>query len=517
MVVSSSGRTGPLPSRHWETDPSVGAPFGVYTLMISRSLFSRLGALVCATCLALPAARAQRADTVRIGIADAVDYVLRSSDENKLALLAVDNANAAVTTARATGLPQLRLNSSYSQVLTNARAEIVGAVFGQAYTYTNTFALSQTLFQGGKIVAATRAADKTRQATSFDAGETRARIALDIQRSYLNALYLARIAELQDLNLKLSSDRLAQVEQLFAAGRSARFDVLRARVDRANIEPLAIQARSDRDVALLDVKRLLDIDIERPLVLTSALDTAMVRSVVAGVAADKLADDIRGSVRSAEFSLEARQQAVRVARADYFPVVSATFNWGYLALPTVNGFPDRLGATSAAFCPTGSTAKVCQNNGFFPDRSFSVSLTWAAFDGLRTKGNVDLARASAKIAETVLHQARETAALDLARARAEFARAQLAYNARTVNASEAQEAFELATLRFSRGLSTQVEVSDAQLALLTAKSTEARSTYDLYLAAADLARLRGRPVPLPTGGSVNVRSSSGLTSVSFTR
>ena len=206
MVVSSSGRTGSLPSRYWETDPSVGAPFGVYTLMISRSLFSRLGALVCATCLALPAARAQRADTVRIGIADAVDYVLRSSDENKLALLAVDNANAAVTTARATGLPQLRLNSSYSQVLTNARAEIVGSVFGQSYTYNNTFALSQTLFQGGKIVAATRAADNTRQAVRFDAGETRARLAVDIQRSYLNALYLARL--LKPVGVKVS--RIAQ-------------------------------------------------------------------------------------------------------------------------------------------------------------------------------------------------------------------------------------------------------------------------------------------------------------------
>jgi outer membrane protein TolC len=501
--------------------------------MISRPTFARARArasagvavrafaLACAATVALPggrlAAQGVRADTVRIAIADAVDYVLRSSDENKLALLAVDNADAAVTTARATGLPQLRFNGSYNQVLKNARAEIVGSVFGQAYTYTNTFALSQTLFQGGKIVSATRAADATRQGVRFDAGETRARLAVDIQRSYLNALYLARIAELQDQNLKLSSDRLAQVEQLFTAGRSARFDVLRARVDRANIEPLAIQAHSDRDVALLDVKRLLDIEADRPLVLTTALDTTMVRQVVNRVREDKLADEIRGSVRSAELSLRARQEGIKVARGDYLPTVTATFNWGYLALPSVNGFPDRLGATSLAFCPAGTTGKVCQNNGFFPDRNFTISMTWAAFDGLRTKGNVDLARAAAKIAETALHQVREATSLELARARAEFERAQLAYNARTVNAAEAQEAFELATLRFSRGLSTQVEVSDSQLALLTAKSTEARSTYDLYLAAADLARVRGRPIPLPTGGSVPVRSNSGLSSAPSNR
>jgi outer membrane protein len=468
--------------------------------------------------MAFPAAQAQRADTARIGIADAVNYVLRSSDENKLALLAVDNADAAVMTARATGLPQVRFTGTYNQVLKNARAEIVGSVFGQAYTYNTTFQTTQTLFAGGRIVSATRAANSAQQAARFDAGETRARLAVDIQRSYLNALYLARIAELQEKNLALSTDRLRQVEQLFTAGRSARFDVLRARVDRANIEPLAIQARSDRDVALLDVRRLLDMDAARPLVLTTSLDTLMVRQIVTAAAADKEAEESRGTVRSAELTLRARQDAIRVARADLFPTVNAVFNWGYLALPSVNGLPSRLGEASNALCPAGSAAtRICQNNGFFPDRSFGLTMTWAAFDGFRTKGNLDLARTAAKIAETSLHQVREAASLELARARAEFDRAQLAYNARTVNAAEAEEAFQLATLRFSRGLSTQVEVSDAQVALLTAQSTEARSTYDLYLAAAELARVRGRPIPLPTGGTVPVRSNSGLTSAPSNR
>ena len=65
------------------------------------------------------------------------------------------------------------------------------------------------------------------------------------------------------------------------------------------------------------------------------------------------------------------------------------------------------------------------------------------------------------------------------------------------SSSEAREAFQLAQLRFTRGLTTQLEVSDAQLALLVAQSFEARATYDLFLASADLARALGRPIPLP--------------------
>ncbi|HJQ22219.1 MAG TPA: TolC family protein, partial [Gemmatimonadaceae bacterium] len=73
--------------------------------------------------------------------------------------------------------------------------------------------------------------------------------------------------------------------------------------------------------------------------------------------------------------------------------------------------------------------------------------------------------------------------------------------------TEAQEAFRLASLRFSRGLSTQLEVSDAQLALLTAESGEARASYDLYLATADLARALGRPIPMPVTTSAAIRRS----------
>jgi outer membrane protein TolC len=120
------------------------------------------------------------------------------------------------------------------------------------------------------------------------------------------------------------------------------------------------------------------------------------------------------------------------------------------------------------------------------------------FDGFRVKSNLDLAQAQARLADLELRQEREQVSVDVARARAELRRASAVFAARRQNSQEADEAFRLATLRFSRGLSTQLEVSDAQLALLTAESTEARATYDLFLAAADLARALGRPIPIPS-------------------
>ena len=468
------------------------------TLFLAAALFA-----------AFPAtATAQRADTLRLTVEDAVTRMLRTSDEARAAWQLVESADAQVASARAAGLPQMRLTSSYQQVLKNARAEMVSQIFGQKYTYTTTLNTQQALFQGGRIVSAAQAASAVRGAARMDHAETRARLAVDIQRAYLNASYLAKIAELQAQNLAIAASRVTQTEQLFAAGRAARFDVLTVRVAKANFEPLALQAISDRDAAILEVRRLLDLPIDQPLVLTTVLDPIAVRTLAEKTTADATPDAPRAAVRSAEFTATARRASIRVARADLLPQLNLSFNLGYLALPTLNGFPMVMGRVVPSACPPGSTASACQNNGWFPDRNFTLTFSWNVFDGLRAKGNLDLAQAQAEIADISLTQAREAAVLDVSRARNELTRATAAFSARQENSAQADEAYQLAELRFQRGLSTQLEVSDAQYALLTARSTEIRATFDLYLAVADLARVRGRDIPLPNGTTVPVRTDS---------
>jgi hypothetical protein len=180
---------------------------------------------------------------------------------------------------------------------------------------------------------------------------------------------------------------------------------------------------------------------------------------------------------------------------------------GYQAFP-VTGSPLRRGEVTTVPCPidpdTGTTVPGCrpttlQNGGFFSDRSLGVQISWPLFDGLRAKGNIDLAQAQARVADLQLALERERVALEVAQARAELARARASYAARRQNATEADEAFRLASLRFSRGVGTQLEASDAQLALLTAQTDEARAVYDIYIAGAALAFAEGRPVPLPGG------------------
>jgi outer membrane protein TolC len=453
--------------------------------------------LIAAALYAGPVA-AQGVDTLPLSLETAVERALTVGDEVLLARAQVELADAQLTTARASALPQLRLSGAYTHVLENARAQAVGQIFNQPNTYTTNANLSHAIFQGGRALSGMRAASQLRRAARLTADEARNNASFDVQNAYLQALFAQQLIGIQEANLQLADAQLKQVMQFESSGRAARYDVLRARVQRANIEPQLIEARSTYDIAVLELKRLANIAPAQAVRLTTRIDPQTVETLVTMVSDQQGAIENRPSLRAAELTAQARHAAIGVARADFLPTVSVFFQSGFQAFPR-DGFPSVRGQLVDIECPPETTGRVCtqQNGGWFSDRSLGVQFSWPLFDGLRAKGNIDAAQAQAKIADRLLAQEREDVALEIERARAVFARAQSLFAAQQQNAAEANEAFRLASLRFTRGLSTQLDVSDAQIALLTARTNEARAVYDLYLATADLARAQGKPIPLP--------------------
>lgn len=453
-----------------------------------------------------PISRAERlaTDTLVLAFDAAVDRALRVADEVRLAESQADVADAQLGVARATGLPQVRFNGGYTNIRNNARADIVGAVFAQNYVYTASANLQQPIFQGGRVLAGMRAAGAVRGAARASIVETRAQLVVDVARAYLDAQFTNRLVEIQERNLRLADERVAATEQLEQAGRAARYDVLRIKVERANFEPDLVAARNQRVLALLQLRRLLNIPPEQPLVLATVPDSARVAQLVARI--DTAAPPaLRAAVRAAELTREAREGGVRVARADYYPTLAFTFTSGFLALPTVNRFPTQGGQTSNEFCPPGSPAtRVCQNNGWFADRQLGFLVQWPLFQGLRVRANVEQARAQQEQAEVQLAQAREQVAIEVAAARAGLDAARTFQVARQRTVEEAREAYELSTLRNQRGLGTLVDVSFAQLNLVRAEVNAARAVYDVYLAAAELARASARPIPLLDGSALAI-------------
>jgi outer membrane protein TolC len=461
----------------------------------ARILVPTAGGLLMAAALS-----AQQHDTLRLSLGDAVTRAVRYGDEALLAGAQLELADAQVTTARATGLPQLRLTGNFNHVYENARANAVGQIFNQPNTYTTNANLSQVVFQGGRIWSGARAAARLRDASQLNQQETLARVSFDVQSAYLQVLFANRIAEIQSTTYARAQSHLKEVERFEQAGRAARYDVLRARVQLANLEPQMIQARSEQELTVLQLKRLTNVPLETPVVLTTTIDAATAEAIANSVEASDDGSITRPSLLAAELTVGARRAGIAVARADLMPSISVFLQSGFQAFPSGNRFPPGLGKVISTECPPGTPAGrscIAHNGGWFADRSMGIQVSWPIFDGLRSKGNIDLAQAQARVADLQLAQQREQVALEIAEARAAFKAARSLFEARRQNSAEANEALRLASLRFGRGLSTQLEVQDAQIAVMQAETNEARSIYDYYLAAAEMARALGEPLPLP--------------------
>ncbi len=83
--------------------------------------------------------------------------------------------------------------------------------------------------------------------------------------------------------------------------------------------------------------------------------------------------------------------------------------------------------------------------------------------------------------------------LEYEQARGEKERAAATIAARERTVGQAQRVHDLTVLRYEQGLATQLEVSDARLALLQSRTNLAQALSDFYTADASLTRAVGVP------------------------
>jgi len=469
---------------------------------------------------AVAAAQRPAREPVRLTLEAAIQRALHDGNDVRIAEAGVQQAEGQVTQAWGSALPEVRANVTYQRTFASVFQGLGGGMpefkpnptaslesrvsylennaqyaafqglgtmfsstgFGSPNTYTASLTLTQTLFQGGKVGAGIRGAHAYEQAARAQLEETRRDVTYRVTQAYLNALYAARIVDITEASQVQVNDQLHRVSLNHQVGSSADYDLLRAQVEAANQEPLVIAARNSRDIALLEVRRLVNIPADQPVELVSGMLQTPADSLPrVDLAALNLDVAGRAAIAAAQANVEFRREAVHVYHGDYYPSVKLTSSFGGQAFP-LSGFPSRLAD-------------------FHEDWTASLVFSVPLFDGFKTHGVVEQAQADLSRAEAQLSQTRASVAIEIEQARAEIARAQALVAARHVTVGQAERAQHLASVRYANGIATALEVSDARLALEQASVNEAQATRDYLLALAALERALGHPVPLQTAGS----------------
>lgn len=472
-------------------------------LLIGTALASALTAPALAA--QQPRTPPQQTGVIPLTVEEAVIRALFGSQEAKLARLQLDLAAADVKEARAAALPSLDASLDYTRTYAspfntgggfvlpdslkftpdstasieqrlryieknaaNAGLGGLGSLFGnlplgQVNGYVARLSGSQTLYSGGKVGAALRIARNYQDGVRFQINEQLADVELNVRTAYYRAVLAVELEKIASAALDQASAFSAQTKLRKDAGTASELDVLRAEVEMENLRPQLVQARNASALAILELKKLLDIPAGATLALTTPLD-------VPTDTTNRTTLDVnrRASVASAEKQVAIRESAIKVAKADYQPQVSLRFNLGSQAFP-------------ARTFDLGSGQ-------WRPDVSATLGVSLPIFNGFRTQAAVQQARIELTQSQLQLEQTRENVTLEFEQARGERDRALASLASQQTTVGQAQRVYDLTVLRFDRGLSTQLEVTDARLALLRSRTNLAQAIADYRIADAKLIR-----------------------------
>ncbi|MEP6904944.1 MAG: TolC family protein [Gemmatimonadales bacterium] len=377
----------------------------------------------------------------------------------------------------------------------NPFASLSSLPFGQANQYNFGVSLSQNLFNAGRVSALTAAANAGHRSAEIELTAQRAQIILDVTQAYYDAALADRLVNITEASYTQTEKVFQQTQLAKNVGNISEFELLRAQVTRDNQRPLVIQRRSDREVAYLRLKQLLNLPLNQPVTLTTPIDGAA--TLPAGIqltglsVSDYTAPDTvashRASVRQAAEAVAAQQSQLRVARSQRIPSLSLTSQYGAVAYPT-SGLPS--------------------SNDFRANWTVGIATSFPIFTGGRIKGDELVAEANLADSRVRLQQVKEYAALDAQVAINALNEAAASWEASRGTTEQASRAYTIAEVRYKEGISTQLELNDSRILVEQATVNAAVAARNLQVARVKLALLPNLPLQTSTSSAASQQSQT---------
>jgi outer membrane protein TolC len=409
-----------------------------------------------------------------LSLADALNTALLQNATILKAQNDLEATHGLVVQTRAVALPQLTASGQYKYTDPNA---IEGFFPGSTQPNENWNAgiqLTQAIYEGGKLVAAIRAADATKKQALATYQTAVADTLLSVRLAYYDTLLAAQQITVHEASVVLLQKELEDQQHRLDAGTVPKFNVLRAEVAVANERPNLISAKNNYRIAKNNLANLLGYNLPRdiweniPLNLTDTLEAVPYEINLPDAIQQALAR--RTELTTLRKQVELQELNIVNAKAGYKPTVQifAGYNW-----------------FNAQF-----TAPVELDHDI-RGWNAGAELNWNIFDGLLTHGKVIQANAQYAHAQTDLADQSRQIELAVRTAYSDFLEAQEVLDSQTKVQEQADEALREARARTDAGTGTQLDVLDAETSLTQSRTTQIQAVHDYATARAKFERAIG--------------------------
>ncbi len=388
-----------------------------------------------------------------------------------LAAARVDEARALVRVAEASLFPSLDASAQTDRSRSSEVAPIpIPASALERSSFRAQLNVSYELDLWGRLRGAGNAARADLLATEAARDTVRVALAADVVRGYFSLLALdeqvavtRRTLALREDNLKLQRVRntagltndfqLRQLEAELAAAQ-AQLPALERSRTAEELTLSVLLGRSPRAMVDASVKRGVPSDAAPPPLAPEGLPSDLLLR--------------RPDIAQAEQRLIALNARIATARAALFPRIALT---GYLGSES-RALSDLLSGPSLIW-------------------QLAAGLTQPIFQAGRSLGEIDAIKAREQQALAQYQKVLQEAFREVRQALSAQTRAREVFEAEAARAAALRDTLRLARIRYDNGLSSQLEVIDAERNLLTADLNRADALRARRVAAADLVRAMG--------------------------
>ncbi len=398
---------------------------------------------------------------------DAIAIALRQNLQYASARTSVDASVAQLRQARAPELPGVALQDNYLYVNNIAKLSTpLGAIPFSSVNATNVpvLALQYTLFDGGLTAARVGQTVAGLAAAEANEREARGAVIAQVSGAYYGLLTAMQMRDVANRAVSVALGHVKEAQQFLASGMIPRADVLRAQAELANDQVNQLGAANAVNLAQTQLDNVLDVPLTRVYQPTDPLAGPAPAFNLDSLLASAYAQ--RGELAAAQAAVTAAQHAVSAARSGSLPRITAMVADGNTQPAVVGGYHNQF--------------------------SVGLSAVWSLFDNGYTAGRVAEARAGVRQAEIGVEQMKNGIELQVRQAYLNVNEASARVSAAEHLVTLADENLRLAQVRYRGGVSTALELQDAEL-----RDSSARQT----LAGAEAALRQG---------VVQVRFSAGL-------
>jgi NodT family efflux transporter outer membrane factor (OMF) lipoprotein len=302
------------------------------------------------------------------------------------------------------------------------------------------------------------AADANYQAVSEDRADVVLTLLAEVARDYVELRGAQRRIEVARKNLAIEQDLQKLTESLLAAGLAPQQDLLRAQAQVSDIEAAIPQFETDERAAAYRIAALIgqpsnqvvaELSVPRPI-------PRAVSEVPVGLPSELL--ERRPDVRAAERRIAAANARIGIAQADLYP---------HFSLNAVTGL-------ESLYFSSFSSA----SSGYY---QIGPGITWRIFDAGRIRFQVRAESARTDAAAAAYQRSVLEAFRDVETALVSYANAKIRSNHLAAESAADQQATDIATLLYKRGVESFLPVLDAERSLYAAEDALALSERDSSL------------------------------------